>query len=113
LELCIAAIDEAQHDVRYVNTNPKCEPQLGRRGLYDPIGAEGMSSVQLAQLWMLSYSDGEHSLADIRELSGLDSTTLARAAERLEAAGLLKPSAVENDAIHESPEALDPSRRRR
>jgi aminopeptidase-like protein len=90
LELCIAAIDEAQTDVRYVNTNPKCEPQLGRRGLYEPIGAHGMSNVQLAQLWMLSYSDGEHSLADIRELSGLDSKTLARAAERLESAGLLR-----------------------
>ena len=90
LELCIAAIDEAQNDVRYVNTNPKCEPQLGRRGLYEPIGADGMSNVQLAQLWMLSYSDGEHSLADIRELSGLDPKTLARAAERLESAGLLK-----------------------
>jgi aminopeptidase-like protein len=90
LDLCIAAIDEAQHDVRYVNTNPKCEPQLGRRGLYEPIRAEGMSDIQLAQLWMLSYSDGEHSLADIRELSGLDSNTLARAAERLESAGLLK-----------------------
>jgi aminopeptidase-like protein len=94
LEHCIAAIDEAQNDVRYVNTNPKCEPQLGRRGLYEPIGADGMSGVQLAQLWMLSYSDGEHSLADIRELSGLDSKTLARAAERLESAGLLK---AEND----------------
>jgi aminopeptidase-like protein len=90
LELCIAAIDEAQNEVRYVNTNPKCEPQLGRRGLYEPIGADGMSDVQLAQLWVLSYSDGEHSLADIRELSGLDSNTLARAAERLESAGLLK-----------------------
>jgi aminopeptidase-like protein len=90
LELCIEAIEEAQHEIRYVNTNPKCEPQLGRRGLYEPIGDEPMSCVQLAQLWILCYSDGEHSLADIRDLSGLDSTTLARAAERLEAAGLLK-----------------------
>jgi aminopeptidase-like protein len=91
LELCIGAIDEAQHDVRYVNMNPKCEPQLGRRGLYDQIGAESKSSeIQLAQLWMLSYSDGDHSLADIHDLSGIDSRTLAKAAERLESAGLLK-----------------------
>ena len=90
LELCIAAIDEAQDDVRYVNTNPKCEPQLGRRGLYEPFGAEGMSNIPLAQLWLLSYSDGNHSLADIGEISGFDSKTLARAAARLESAGLLK-----------------------
>jgi aminopeptidase-like protein len=91
LELCIEAIDEAQHDLRYINLNPKCEPQLGRRGLYEPIGGESQSSeIQLAQLWLLSYSDGEHSLADIRDLSGIDSSTLGRAAERLEAAGLLK-----------------------
>jgi aminopeptidase-like protein len=89
--LCIEAIGEVQHDVRYLNTNPMCEPQLGRRGLYAPIGGENESKrVQLAQLWMLSYSDGEHSLRDIHDLSGLDMPTLGMAAQRLEAAGLLR-----------------------
>jgi aminopeptidase-like protein len=91
LALCIEAIGEVQHDVRYLNTNPMCEPQLGRRGLYAPIGGENESKrVQLAQLWMLSYSDGEHSLRDIHDLSGLDMPTLGMAAQRLEAAGLLR-----------------------
>jgi DNA-binding MarR family transcriptional regulator len=39
---------------------------------------------------MLSYSDGEHSLRDIHDLSGLDMPTLGMAAQRLEAAGLLR-----------------------
>jgi aminopeptidase-like protein len=109
LELCVAALDEAQRDVtqdtpsdrrrsartgaqvRYINTNPKCEPQLGRRGLYESTPADSLSrEIQLAQFWMLSYSDGEHSLADICDLSGIDSSTLATAAERLKSAGLLK-----------------------
>jgi aminopeptidase-like protein len=71
--------------------NPKCEPQLGRRGLYESNAGDRQSrELQLAQLWMLSYSDGEHSLEDIRDLSGIDSTILAKAAERLESAGLLR-----------------------
>jgi aminopeptidase-like protein len=91
LELCIEAIDDAQRDVKYLNMNPKCEPQLGRRGLYEPIGGESQSKqIQLAQLWMLSYSDGDHSLLDIRDLSGIEAATLAMAADRLESAGLLK-----------------------
>jgi aminopeptidase-like protein len=92
LTLCIEAINEVQRDVKYVNTNPKCEPQLGRRGLYAPIGGASHSKdIQLAQLWMLSYSDGDHSLQDIRDLSGIDLATLSQAAERLESTGLLKP----------------------
>ena len=91
LDLCIAAIDEAQRSVRYINASPKGEPQLGRRGLYEPIGGESQSKqVQIAQLWMLSYSDGDHSLLDIRDLSGLDLATLRTAADRLQSAGLLR-----------------------
>ncbi len=91
LALCIRAIEEAQRPTRFVNLNPKCEPQLGKRGLYAPIGGENESKqVQLAQLWMLSYSDGRHSLYDIHDLSGIDAATLAVAAQRLESAGLLR-----------------------
>ena len=45
----------------YRNLNPKGEPQLGRRGLYDAIGGgtDG-ATLQLALLWVLNLSDGEH-----------------------------------------------------
>jgi aminopeptidase-like protein len=56
----------------YVNQNPKCEPQLGRRGLYDAIGGKNdRQTAQLAILWILNLSDGNHSLLDIAERSGL------------------------------------------
>ena len=43
-----------------VNTNPNCEPQLGRRGLYDAIGGRAdREQAQLAMLWVLNQSDGD------------------------------------------------------
>jgi aminopeptidase-like protein len=75
---------------RYVNLNPKCEPQLGRRGLYRQIGGtrEAMG-VEMAMLWVLSLSDGECDLLDIAARSGIDFRSVSRAAELLQEAGLL------------------------
>lgn len=92
VEVCAQVLQDAQRVDRYRNLQPKCEPQLGRRGLYDNVGGENQSKdAQLALLWMLSYSDGSHSTLDIQELSGIELETLAQAAERLQAAGLLAP----------------------
>jgi aminopeptidase-like protein len=56
----------------YVNLSPKCEPQLGKRGLYDAIGGDvDRQRSQLAMLWVLNQSDGTHSLLDIAERSAL------------------------------------------
>ncbi len=75
---------------RYVNLNPKCEPQLGRRGLYRQIGGtrEAMG-VEMAMLWVLSLSDGECDLLDIAARSGIDFRSVSRAAELLQEAELL------------------------
>jgi aminopeptidase-like protein len=54
------------------NTNPKCEPQLGRRGLYSSLGGrQDTKAIEMAMLWVLNLSDGSHSLLDICERSGL------------------------------------------
>ena len=53
----------------YLNTSPKGEPQLGKRGLYRPIG--GGSFAEGPLLWVLNLSDGEHDLVAIAERSGL------------------------------------------
>ena len=71
---------------RYLNKSPKCEPQLGRRGLY---GA-GAGPDELAMLWVLNFSDGTHTLLDIAERSGLYFGAIKAAADALEQAGLLK-----------------------
>ena len=90
LDLCVRAIEDIQRVGVYLNMSPKCEPQLGRRGLYETIGGDNDSrTAQLALLWMLNYSDGDHSTLDISDLSGIDLSVLDIAAGRLKAAGLL------------------------
>ena len=66
------------------NLNPKCEPQLGRRGLYTSIGTN-----ERALLWVLSLSDGSHDLLDIADRSGMHFATVKEAARRLIDGGLL------------------------
>ena len=36
----LAVMDALEGNRRYPNLNPKCEPQLGRRGLYRTIGGD-------------------------------------------------------------------------
>lgn len=75
----------------YVNQNPKCEPQLGKRGLYDAIGADShRKAKQLAMLWVLNLSDGEHSLLDISNRSEIAFSMIKDAADTLAEYGLLK-----------------------
>lgn len=53
----------------YVGLQPDGEPQLGSRGLYDSLGGRSdTKQAQLAMLWVLNLSDGEHSLVQIAEL---------------------------------------------
>ncbi len=75
---------------RYRNLEPFGEPQLGRRGLYGGLGGAGRKDFELAMLWVLNQSDGEHSLDDIAERSGLPPGVVAEAADALREAGLLE-----------------------
>ena len=69
----------------WLNQNPYCEPQLGKRGLYDAIGGfSDRKKMQMAMLWILNLSDGEHSLLDIAEKSGYDFDLLVKVSELLE-----------------------------
>jgi len=78
-----------EQNYRYENLNPKCEPQLGRRGLYRQIGGTSSRGFEEAMLWVLNLSDGMHDLVDIAERSGLDFFVVSEAAERLATHGLL------------------------
>lgn len=83
-------IDILERDKKFMNLNPKGEPMLGRRGLYDAIGGRSDSKEQqMALLWVLNYSDGDHSLLDIAERSQLGFDRVAHAAEILRQHGLL------------------------
>jgi aminopeptidase-like protein len=81
-------------NARFVNTSPKGEPQLGRRGLYRAIGGVPDPGRQsLAMLWVLNLSDGGHDLLAIAERSGLPFDVVESAAARLAEFGLLAPAA--------------------
>jgi aminopeptidase-like protein len=79
-------------DGRFLNLAPEGEPQLGKRGLYPTVGGPAAEREQLAMLWVLNQSDGERSLLEIAERSGLPLQLLAQIADRLVAAKLLGPS---------------------
>jgi aminopeptidase-like protein len=88
---CLATIDILENNRLYVNQNPKCEPQLGKRGLYRSIGGVADErTAQLAMLWVLNLSDGEHDLLGIAERSGLGFRAIKRAADVLGGHGLLR-----------------------
>lgn len=81
-------------NARYENRAPFGEPQLGKRGLYKAAGGPlGDTSDEMAMLWVLSFSDGSHSLLDIAIRSGISFETLRRNADALLTAGLLGPCA--------------------
>jgi aminopeptidase-like protein len=83
-----AILGVLENDGTFVNLNPKCEPQLGKRGLYASPG-----TYEMALLWVLNLSDGDHSLLNIAEKSGLAFPSVQDAALTLVQAGLLdKPS---------------------
>lgn len=73
----------------YLNTSPRGEPQLGRRGLYRSVGGLDASAEEHALLWVLNLGDGRHSLLDIAERAGLSFVAVARAAAALRDRGLL------------------------
>jgi aminopeptidase-like protein len=80
-----------ENNKKFVNLNPKCEPQLGKRGLYRQIGGQKLSKdSEMAIFWMLNFSDGKHSILDISEKSGIKFEILLNAALRLEENNLLK-----------------------
>ena len=90
LRQLFAVVEIVEGNRAYVNRLPKGEPQLGRRGLYHEIGgAPDAHQRELAMLWVLNYSDGDHDLIDIAERSGLPFGTIRDTAELLHAKGLL------------------------
>jgi aminopeptidase-like protein len=85
VETVLAIADVLEGDVRYRSLSPYGEPQLGRRGIYRALGGEAdPEALSLAMLWVLSLGDGEHTLVDAAERSGLAFATVRAAATLLE-----------------------------
>ncbi len=91
LDALFGVIEVLEGNGRYRNLNPKCEAQLGPRGLYGTVGGMTQHATDtLSVLWVLNYSDGEHSLLDIATKSGYAFAKLRGAADALLEANLLE-----------------------
>jgi aminopeptidase-like protein len=83
VDTLLAVFDVIERDRTYVNLNPKCEPQLGKRGLYGALGGVHVAQLQFAMLWVLNQSDGGASLLDIARRAELPFEVIADAADLL------------------------------
>jgi aminopeptidase-like protein len=95
LRTCLDVFDVLEGNGAFLNKNPKCEPQLGTRGLYATMGGHSTDGREreAALLWVLNQSDGGNTLLDIAERSGLPFAAIRRAATAL----------VESDLLRERP----------
>ncbi len=91
LEKYLAVVDILENNRKYLNTNPKCEPQLGKRGLYGTFGGtQDKKTKEMATLWVLNLADGDCSLLDISDRAGLEFSVIRDAANALVKGGLLE-----------------------
>jgi aminopeptidase-like protein len=91
LATILAVFEVLEHNRTYLNLNPKCEPQLGKRGLYSVTGGTDIKRREFAMLWVLNLSDGRASLLDIARRSGLPFAAIREAADLLLRHDLLAP----------------------
>lgn len=86
----LAVINVLEHNRIVINQKPKCEPQLGKRGLYGSLGGgKSTHDSVMAMLWVLNLADGHHTLLDMAERANIEFELIRRAAEALLATDLL------------------------
>ncbi|NND33207.1 MAG: DUF4910 domain-containing protein [Saprospiraceae bacterium] len=91
LEVMQRIVEVWELNATYINTNPKCEPQMGKRGLYAAIGgASDKEILQMGMLWVLHQSNGCRSLIDISKRAGIPFDVIVKASNLLLAGQLLK-----------------------
>lgn len=83
LAQCLAVFHVLEGDEVLVNLNPKCEPQLGRRGIFRALADRKDDGLEMALLWVLNLCDGSRSLLEVAERSGLDFGKVRSAADVL------------------------------
>ncbi len=68
-------INTLEYNEKYINLNPKCEPQLGKRGIYHELGGQENNmkqrKMEFAIFWLLNLSDGNWTVHDISKRSGI------------------------------------------
>lgn len=91
LDLYLSVLRILENNARFISRCPKCEPQLGKRGLYRALGGLAEANqLEMAMLWVLNQSDGDHSLLDIAERSELPFDRIHQSAQLLAEHGLIE-----------------------
>jgi aminopeptidase-like protein len=91
MRMYLKVVELIESNRAFINLNPKCEPQLGKRGLYSSVGGKAETRLnELAVLWVLNLSDGSASLLDIAERSGIKFDVIHKAAAALATHNLLR-----------------------
>jgi aminopeptidase-like protein len=90
VEAVLKCLNTIERNAPYLNTNPCCEPQLGKRGLYPTIGGKRASDSLLRIKYLLSLSDGKHDLIDIADSLRIQTPELFPETAKLIEAGLLR-----------------------
>jgi aminopeptidase-like protein len=93
LSICLRCINLLENNHRYNNLFPKGEPQLGKRGIYQAMGqqSQNQQTLQLAMLWVLNQSDGNHDLLDIATRASLPFDIILDAANLLQGCQIISP----------------------
>jgi aminopeptidase-like protein len=89
LHVCAGIVEVLENNGRYRNLSPYGEPQLGKRNLYRSMGGQTFGQEINARLWVLNLSDGDHSLLDIADRSGISFPLIRDAAKLLCKHGLM------------------------
>lgn len=93
VDACVAILRLLDRNVAYERPMPFGEPQLGRHGLIEGVGAAPRPAERYSDmLWVLNLADGQHDLLEMAERSGIDFWRLADVTGELERAGLLHRS---------------------
>jgi aminopeptidase-like protein len=87
----VEILNALESEAVYRRLDPHCEPQLGKRGLYDDLARRpDWEALRLALLWVLNLADGEHSLEDMAERAGIELSSVRDCAAALQQAQLIE-----------------------
>lgn len=89
LEAYLRVIQTLEMNCLPVRTNPFCEPQLGKRGLYSNLVSANIEDYHVKVLNLLSFADREHDLIDIANRLNCPVWELADPLQKLVQADLL------------------------
>jgi aminopeptidase-like protein len=90
LEAYLRVVQTIELNCTPTRTNPYCEPQLGRRGLYSKLVTSGVEGYVVKLLNILCFADGEHDLIAIAERIGCPVWELRPLLEKLVEADLIR-----------------------